>query len=100
MGGAPKGSYPGGWYAARRKALKRTGGLCERCGAPANDVHHKTPVRLFETWKEAHDQANLMPLCCACHDAVHREARAAIKPHRTRSNKGPTGLAASSGVIA
>ena len=56
------------WRAARKAALEATGGLCLRCGEPATDVHHVTPLQhggaMFE-------YENLAPLCQRCHRAQH-----------------------------
>lgn len=50
------------------KAAKRTGGRCERCGAPAQHTHHK----LGRRHPDANRDENLMPICLLCHDWVHK----------------------------
>lgn len=63
------------YKAGREAALQRSGGLCERCGAPAQHVHHKRGRLSLEANLPEH----LMPICLLCHDYIHKhpaEARA------------------------
>lgn len=55
------------WQARRGAAMAASGGMCQRCGRrPARHVHHLTYRTLgYEPL------ADLMPVCPACHDAVH-----------------------------
>jgi len=67
-----------GWNETRRKALKRDGHACRLCGRTGAeigrnpDVHHITPVRVFEGIEElstadAHRLDNVVSLCVECH---------------------------------
>ncbi|RME44027.1 MAG: DEAD/DEAH box helicase [Caldilineae bacterium] len=75
---------PALWQQQRDAARARDGYRCRRCGAPEpphrqHDVHHLRPLRLFleeaarngvetsQAYRRAHDLANLMTLCPACH---------------------------------
>jgi 5-methylcytosine-specific restriction endonuclease McrA len=53
------------WAATRAVALKRAGGRCERCGAPAREVHHLTYERVGAERPE-----DLQALCAPCHRTV------------------------------
>lgn len=54
------------WYYWRAYALKRDGGICRECGAPANEVHH-----ILAKSKGGSDHPdNLISLCSACHCAI------------------------------
>jgi 5-methylcytosine-specific restriction endonuclease McrA len=76
-GGGPN-YYGDNWHLQRRKALKRDGYRCQRCGkdkgvAPLV-VHHIRPFKTFGYVKgqnanyiEANDIENLMSLCMSCH---------------------------------
>ncbi|MHC2583664.1 HNH endonuclease family protein [Bradyrhizobium diazoefficiens] len=54
------------WRARADAAIRRSRGFCERCGRPAQEVHHKTYERLF---CELDD--DLEALCAACHRLEH-----------------------------
>lgn len=62
--------------ASRPTVHRRSGGMCERCGAArAAEVHHRKLRRHGD-----HDPANLVDLCKVCHVWVHAnvaKARAA-----------------------
>ncbi len=57
----------------RKKALKRSGGVCAACGedfsriAQCLEVHHAVPLRDGGS----NDQENLVVLCSACHGRKH-----------------------------
>lgn len=54
------------WRQTRVGVLARSSGLCESCGAVADDIHHLTYERLgFEPL------ADLMALCRNCHSFAH-----------------------------
>lgn len=57
---------PPGWEQIRAGALRRAGGRCQNCGAPATDVHHVRP----RTAGGGDDPGNLRALCGPCHDAI------------------------------
>lgn len=54
------------WQEIRSQALEASGGKCERCGANADHVHHKT----YENFgnENLHE---LEALCVPCHHAEH-----------------------------
>lgn len=59
------------WQRRRRRAIKRAGYACQRCGTGERlEVHHLTYARLG---KER--PADLMVLCHACHAAEHARTR-------------------------
>jgi 5-methylcytosine-specific restriction endonuclease McrA len=47
----------------RRPILERDGHTCQQCGAPANQVDHRTPRAEGGT----DDESNLLTLCLRCH---------------------------------
>ena len=56
------------WYARRGYVMMRDEGECGMCGAPARDVHHLTYARIFREFP-----SDLMALCRACHDEIHKD---------------------------
>lgn len=61
------------WRWARREALARAGGRCERCGAPGRlEVHHR---KALAKGGAAYDLANLEVVCRRCHFAEHGKPR-------------------------
>lgn len=77
-------TYGPGWKKARRLALERAHGRCEKCKRSASvngyapDVHHTIPVRYFKTVVEAHALTNLKVLCRRCHKKEEKRSRAAL----------------------
>lgn len=73
-------NYGPSWPRQRRKARKRDGYTCQRCGMPQEEhkkkqnqklhVHHIRPFRLFEDSKEANKLQNLITLCISCHNRL------------------------------
>lgn len=56
--------------------VERAQGLCERCGRPGTDVHHRQPRQMGGTRRaEVHAATNLVLLCRDCHHhiEVHRD---------------------------
>jgi hypothetical protein len=53
------------WATKRMAALARAGGNCERCAAPAREVHHRTYERVGAERPE-----DLQALCAPCHRTV------------------------------
>lgn len=45
---------------------------CERCGAIAENVHHKQPIQTDEGWERRFDYDNLELLCIRCHNMEHK----------------------------
>lgn len=71
--------YGPSWSRQRDAARRRDGYRCQVCGQPegekAHHVHHKVPLRAFETPAEANRLSNLVTLCPAC----HRRAESAVR---------------------
>jgi len=88
-------AYGPNWPVQRDQARARDGYRCQNCGLPegeqAHHVHHKTPFRVFATYRQANQLSNLVTLCPRC----HRRAELAV---RTRS--GLSGLAFALGHLA
>ena len=65
------------WKDARRIVLHRAHWMCERCGKPATEIHHRIRLTPDNMWDPRitlnHD--NLMALCEECHQAQHRTKR-------------------------
>jgi 5-methylcytosine-specific restriction endonuclease McrA len=59
--------------------FKRSGGLCENCGAPAADAAHISPKQMGGRkgiWKKIWDDVrNLFIACRSCHDLVDLKRR-------------------------
>lgn len=49
----------------RKIKLEQSGGKCEKCGRPANKVHH------LDGAKTNHDLSNLLVVCNKCHPGFH-----------------------------
>ncbi|MYA88737.1 MAG: HNH endonuclease [Boseongicola sp. SB0662_bin_57] len=65
-----KDAKGGKWRRARRRAIRRAGNRCERCGAPPPlQVHHKTPL---SEGGHPRDPENLQALCPSCHGTFHQ----------------------------
>lgn len=71
----PKTRYGNNWYGARRAALKRAKGKCERCKKTKTGlhIHHKIPIRYFKKPEDGNFLANLMAVCHPCHTKEHEE---------------------------
>ena len=53
------------------RAIRRQRTVCERCRADlSTEVHHKLTVAAAP--HRALDPTNLLAVCAACHDALHR----------------------------
>jgi len=66
------------WRAVRDNVFKRDYGLCVRCGAPGEIVHHKTyltPHNINDP-NVTLNPDNLETLCRDCHAAEHEAAPA------------------------
>jgi endogenous inhibitor of DNA gyrase (YacG/DUF329 family) len=71
--------YGPGWKRARRIALARAAGRCERCKRrPPRHVHHRIPVRCFARPQDAHFESNLLAVCHRCHGAEHHDQRTTL----------------------
>lgn len=61
------------WLEARKKAVERDRGTCQRCGKVVGDsisVHHVIPFREFADTQTANALDNLTCLCQSCHMKV------------------------------
>lgn len=65
------------WKTCRDTYAKKRCYLCERCGAPANIVHHKNRVspETINDPKVLLNFENLELLCHACHQKEHEQER-------------------------
>lgn len=78
---APSTLYAGVWYKRRQQAMQRDRFECTVCGISNQEhkdrfgrsleVHHKVPVRLFDSWdcpiEDAHSLRNLITVCRTHH---------------------------------
>lgn len=70
--------YGSEWPEQREAVLERDSRTCQDCGANDSEtgrqieVHHKVPVRAFESLSEAHRLDNLVTLCSTCHGLRER----------------------------
>lgn len=62
------------WPAVKREVLNRDKHVCQFCGGVATDVHHRKARGMGSTSRKDIylGRANLISLCRACHDRVHR----------------------------
>lgn len=72
-GGGPL-YYGENWLSQREKALQRDDYTCQDCGKTQEeigrepDVHHKVPLRKFDSPEDANELKNLISLCRSCHN--------------------------------
>lgn len=60
------------WAAKRAYVMKRDGGRCQVCGGKAQQVHHKTYVRVRPpVFNE--QMRDLVAVCVPCHEEIHRD---------------------------
>lgn len=69
--------YGDEWDEIREEAIERDDEQCSSCGLTRSEhreeysedlhVHHKEPLRSFESVEEAHQLSNLVTLCKSCH---------------------------------
>lgn len=76
-----KREYPADWDRRRRTVYQRDGYQCQNCGRRGGrggnyelHCHHLVPKSKGGT----HHPSNLITLCKACHDAVHKPHRLAL----------------------
>ena len=62
------------WIQTREYVLRRDRYLCVKCGAPAEQVHHKTHLTPTNIWDVniSLNPDNLESLCRDCHFEEHR----------------------------
>ena len=70
-----RAGYGKEWIVASRRQLSAFP-RCQRCNAPATDVHHILPVRQGGT----HDPSNLISLCASCHMSIEPRQNAISVP--------------------
>ena len=61
------------WKKTRAAYLETVHHICEKCGAPANQVHHKDPLTeedYFVNYEKCYGFANLQALCRKCHNRM------------------------------
>jgi len=67
------------WDALREIVRKRDNYRCQHCGAMekgrAHDVHHKIPLRAFDSLEQANQLENLITLCHNCHNLAESALR-------------------------
>ncbi|HMM00918.1 MAG TPA: HNH endonuclease [Bacilli bacterium] len=61
------------WHLARAIKICNQNGLCEKCGKPGNEVHHKIHLTIqnVDDPNVSLNQDNLMLLCTDCHNKEH-----------------------------
>lgn len=76
-GASIESDYPADWDQRRRAVYQRDDYTCRNCGIKGGSrgnaelhAHHIVP----KSKGGVHDQPNLVTLCDACHDAVHKPA--------------------------
>jgi len=67
------------WKAVRKAVIMRAHGLCEICGNPGTEVHHKIHVTAANVYDPSItlNMDNLVLLCRDCHFEAHRGEHAA-----------------------
>lgn len=61
----------GKWRSVRESYLKKVHWICEECGRPASQVHHKeelTENDYFVNYEKCYGFENLKALCLDCHN--------------------------------
>lgn len=63
------------WITTRDYIFKKQYGICQECGAPGEEVHHKIHLTINNIGNPdiALDEKNLILLCKNCHFQKHRE---------------------------
>jgi 5-methylcytosine-specific restriction endonuclease McrA len=78
------------WQRTRHSYIISRGGLCERCGAGAKLVHHKThitPANISQP-SVTLNHANLELLCQDCHNLEHNSKHITTARGLTFNNNG------------
>lgn len=60
------------YRAIREVAWNRAKGRCERCGAPASEVHHR---RYPQPWGSFDTPGNLQAVCHPCHCQIEGKSK-------------------------
>lgn len=69
----------GKWKACRKAYMAKHHYICERCGRPADVVHHKIPLcgtDYYDNPEKCFGEDNLECLCHQCHNREHRKKQA------------------------
>lgn len=67
------------WKACRRAYMTKCHYICERCGRPADVVHHKKPLcgtDYYDNPEKCFGEGNLECLCHNCHNKEHHGQQA------------------------
>lgn len=71
------------WWQQRNAVMRRCSGQCEKCNRRSADhVHHLTYIR-----KYCERLDDLMAVCVACHDSIHKPAELEFKELDSARNK-------------
>ena len=70
------------WKAKRETIMKKSGGKCRICGAPATEVHH---VNYERRGKER--LTDLTALCRECHELYHAKLEEKKKHEASKTRK-------------
>ena len=76
------------WKKTREYIFTRDHGLCKKCGAPGEEVHHikwLTPKNIDDV-KITLGEDNLMLLCRNCHVGIHRKVEATKSKYKFNDN--------------
>ena len=78
------------WEEVRTFVLMRDRYVCQRCGRPAQEVHHKIHLSPENIWdpKITLNPDNLLSLCKECHFAQHVRDKEAGKRHKHGLSEG------------
>ena len=63
------------WRQCRKMYMRMRHYVCERCGKPADVVHHKDPLRgvdYYDNPDKCFGLWNLLCLCHNCHNEIHK----------------------------
>ena len=61
------------WKTTRAAYMKTVHGICELCGNPAEQVHHKeklTDEDYYVNYEKCYGFSNLQALCRSCHNSM------------------------------
>ena len=70
------------WQRTRNMKMARVGHRCEKCGAKATEVHHKTYKRVG-----AEKQTDLLAVCRECHRKLHKIKKPKTKRTATKRKR-------------
>ena len=78
------------WARVREYVLMRDKYKCQKCGRPADEVHHKEHLSPENIWdvRITLNPMNLQSLCRDCHFAQHIEDKAAGKKKYDKEKNG------------